>query len=235
MISKAHVSALLTAAVSITFAASPFFVQDFSGFDPDQFPVAQEDPPVVPAGYAFSIWGVIYLWLVVGMIWGLFRRAEDYRWDEMRRPLCVSLAVGTAWLAVAVVSPVWASVLIWIMLLTALTALFLSPEDDAGWATLPIGLYAGWLSAASCVSLGLLSAGYGLFSQETAALVFIGVAIALGAAIQARLRRAPTYGMAVIWALLAVAFDSWNESTAVFSLALAGAALVLLPTLRALR
>jgi hypothetical protein len=30
----------------ITFAASPFLVEGFNGFDPNQFPVPQNDPPV---------------------------------------------------------------------------------------------------------------------------------------------------------------------------------------------
>ena len=52
------------------FAASPFLSEGFNGFAPDQFPVPQDDPPVQPAGYAFSIWGVIYLWLIVGTGFG---------------------------------------------------------------------------------------------------------------------------------------------------------------------
>ena len=44
--------------LSIVFAASPFLVQDFAGFDPNQFPVPQDNPPVQPAGYAFAIWGI---------------------------------------------------------------------------------------------------------------------------------------------------------------------------------
>ena len=42
----------------LLFAVSPLFTQGFNGFEPDQFPVPQDDPPVQPAGYAFSIWGL---------------------------------------------------------------------------------------------------------------------------------------------------------------------------------
>lgn len=225
--------ALLTLLLAIAFAVSPFVVMDFNGFDPDQFPVPQDNPPVQPAGYAFSIWGLIYLWLGIGMAWGLLRAARDGQWHDMRLPLCVSLAVGSVWLAVAVASPVWASVLIWVMLLSALAALFIAPRYDVVWAAWPVGLYAGWLSAASCVSLGLLAAGYGVMDQVTAGLVFVGLAIVLAVVVQAALRRVPTYGIAVIWALVAVVVANWGVTPPVAYLALGGAVFMVWPTLRA--
>lgn len=227
--------AVLCCLLTISFAASPFFVEGFQGFAPDQFPMPQDNPPVQPAGYAFAIWGVIYGWLIVGMFWGLFRAPRDGQWHDMRRPLCVSLAVGTVWLAVAVISPVWASVLIWVMLLTALAALFLAPVGQLPWGAWPVGLYAGWLSAASCVSLGLLAAGYGFLDEVTAGLVFVGLASLIGAAVQAAQRRVPTYGVAVIWALVAVALANWATTQTVAYLAIGGAILVLIPTVRAFR
>ena len=59
------------------------------------------------------------------------------------------------------------------MLVPALLALFRAPKYDAIWALAPVGLYAGWLSAAGCVALGLVAAGYGYLSAESAAFVFI--------------------------------------------------------------
>lgn len=235
MISARLVVALLALVLSIAFAVSPFFVQEFAGFDPDQFPIPQEDPPVQPAGYAFAIWGIIYGWLVLGMTWGLIKAAKDGQWHDMRLPLCLSMAVGAIWLSVAVASPVWASVLIWLMLLSALAALFLAPVEDASWAALPVGLYAGWLSAASCVSLGLLAAGYGWLDETTAALVFVGLAIAIGAFVQAALGRTPTYGVAVIWALAAVVVQNIETVPMVAYVAGGGALVIVVPTVQALR
>lgn len=228
--------AVLCFLLSLSFAASPFFVEGFAGFDPDLFPVPQQDPPVQPAGYAFAIWGVIYGWLILGSLWGLFKAPRDGVWHDMRWPLAVSLLLGTGWLSVAVISPVWASVLIWAMLLSALAALFMSPIDNRVWAAYPVGLYAGWLSAASCVSLGLLLAGYGLLDETTAALIMVALAAGLGTFVQAVMARAFTYGLAVIWALGAVALANWDSDTvAVSYVAIGGAVLVLLPTLATFR
>ena len=228
-------TALMTFLLAIGFAVSPFFVSGFNGFSPDQFPIPQDNPPVQPAGYAFSIWGLIYVWLIVGMGWGLWKRREDYLWHDMRLPLALSLFVGCFWLAVAVASPVWASVLIWVMLITALYALFRSPREDRGFAALPVGLYAGWLSAASCVSLGLLAAGYGWMSGPTAGLVFVGLAIVIAAGVRSSLMRAPTYGIGVIWALVAVVVANMATAPSVAALAAGGAIALILPTYRSWR
>lgn len=221
--------------LSLLFAASPFVIEDFAGFDPNQFPVPQENPPVQPAGYAFAIWGLIYGWLILGTGWGLFQAHRDGQWHDMRKPLAISLLVGVGWLAVAVASPIWASVLIWVMLLAALAALFLAPVDDQVWAAWPVGLYAGWLSAAACVSLGLLTAGYGILNQTAAALVFVGLAIVIGCFVQSALARAPTYGIAVIWALVAVVVQNLESAPLIAYVAGGGALILLVPTLKAFR
>ena len=227
--------ALLTFLLAIGFALSPFFVSGFNGFSPDQFPIPQDNPPVQPAGYAFSIWGLIYVWLIVGMGWGLWKRRADTLWHDMRLPLALSLFVGCFWLAVAVASPIWASVLIWVMLVSALYALFRAPREDRGFAALPVGLYAGWLSAASCVSLGLLAAGYGWMSGPTAGLVFVGLAIVVAAGVQSSLMRAPTYGIGVIWALIAVVVANVATAPTVAALAAGGTIALILPTYRSWR
>ncbi|MFK7765345.1 MAG: hypothetical protein AB8B62_18925 [Roseobacter sp.] len=215
--------ALLSVLLCLTFAGSTLWVPDFGGFDPEQFPIPQDNPPVQPAGYAFAIWGVIYLWLIAGMGFGLWRRTLDPAWHAMRAPLCLSLAVGSIWLPVAVLSPVWAAILIWAMLLPALVALFRAPYQDGWWALVPVGLYAGWLSAASCVALGLIAAGYGYMGAETAAFTFIFLALVVASAVQSQLQRAPSYGLAVVWALVAIAVQNMNSAPTVAALAAGGA------------
>ncbi|MEM9575907.1 MAG: hypothetical protein AAF999_02710 [Pseudomonadota bacterium] len=221
--------AYLTVLLCLTFAGSTFVVPEFGGFDADQFPIPQDNPPVQPAGYAFAIWGVIYLWLIVGMGYGALKRRDDANWHAMRLPLCASLAVGTIWLPVAVLSPVWAAILIWAMLIPALVALFRAPVDDTLWALAPVGLYAGWLSAASCVALGLVAAGYGYLSEDGAAFIFIFVALVLASAVQTQLKRAPTYGIAVIWALIAISVANLNSNPTVAALSAGGALAMLRP------
>ena len=217
--------AILTFILAAAFALSPAFISDFGGFDADQFPVPQNDPPVQPAGYAFAIWGVIYLWLLVGMGYGLWKRREDAQWHAMRLALAPSLAVGAVWLPVAVVSPVWASVLIWIMLGTALWALLATTQQDRWLLRAPIGLYAGWLTAASWVSLALTGAGYDLLPLSQTAWAIAIIVGALVTAIAVLVSRAPNlaYSAAVIWALVAVVVQNGLSQVSVAGLAALGA------------
>lgn len=196
--------AILTFVAALAFAVSPFLSSGFNGFAADQFPVPQDDPPIQPAGYAFAIWGLLYLWLIAGTGFGLLMRADAADWRTGRAPLLLSLAVGSGWIAVAQVSVIAATVLIWIMLAAALVALARAGTGDRWLQREPVGAYAGWLTAAASVSIGLVLAGYGFTSQGVAA--YVGLALALGIAAGVQRIRPDSVGYpgAVIWALVGV-------------------------------
>ncbi len=220
---------------ALAFGLSSFIVPDFGGFDADQFPIPQEDPPVQPAGYAFAIWAVIYLWLVAGAVYGVIARPSAPDWAEMRPYLALSLIVGAGWLPVAKLSALAAAVLIWVMLIPALMALFRAPLLDRWWARAPIGLYAGWLSAASFVAIGLCLAGWGLMGEVQSAILCLVLATGLAAYIQVAIEGVPEYGFAVVWALIAVAVNNLvGGAVLVAILAVAGATVVGLLAIRAM-
>lgn len=219
-----HVLAISLVVAALAFALSPLLTPGFNGFEPDQFPVPQVDPPGQPAGYAFAIWGVIYLWLIVGTAFQAFARRDAADWHPIRIPLLASLLLGVPWLAVAQASPIWAAVLIWAMTLTALAALIRAPQRDGWFGHGPTGLYAGWLTAAASVSLALLTAGYGLLSATAAALAALTLALVIAAIVTLKRPDAPTYPAAVVWALIGVMVANWPDGpTSVKALAITGA------------
>jgi hypothetical protein len=226
--------AIFVVTAAMAFALSPLMTGGFAGFRPDQFPIPQVDPPVRPAGYAFAIWGVIYLWLIAGAIFGLLKRAEAADWDAMRWPLIASLVVGAAWIPVAQISPLWATVLIWGMLVTALWALLRAGTADRVWLRTPIALYAGWLTAASCVALGLMLAGHGLVTAQMAALAMIVLALVISLVVTLLRRDVPEYAGAVIWALIGIIIANLGTSNvAVLVLCASGIAVLMVTALRA--
>ena len=197
--------------LSLTFAGSSILVP-FGGFDPNQFPVPQDNPPVQPAGYAFAIWGLIYLWLIGSAGIGVWKHAEDPAWDAPRLPLILSLAVGSIWLPVAAQSAEWATILIWIMLITALWAAMRAPDGTRWSFAGPLALYAGWLTAASSVSIGLIGAGYGIGpDQEAWAVIAIGIALVVFGAALPRVTAPLLYAAAIAWALIAVAVKDIDQ------------------------
>lgn len=225
-----------TFAAAVLFAVSPLFTAGFNGFEPSQFPVPQIDPPIQPAGYAFSIWGLLYLWLIAGTGFGLFKRNTDAGWAAARPALLLSLAVGTSWIAIAQISVIWATLQIWIMLIAALAAYVRAGDQDIWWQREPIGAYAGWLTAASSVSIGLLLAGYGYTSAENAAYIGLFIALFIAVAMQKALPGARAYPLAMIWALVGVAISNLEPlNTAVIALCALGTSYLLIGLLKSLR
>lgn len=204
--------AYLVFLTALGFAASPLLVPEFSGFDPDQFPIPQNDPPVQPAGYAFAIWAPIYAWLVLSGGFGVVSRLRASDWQDMRPSLIMAQGLGILWLPVATISPLGASVLIWALLVSALVALRKAPVLDRWMARAPLGLFAGWLSAASSVSVGLVLAGYGGADPQVAAFVGLGLAFGLAAVVLSVIPRIPEYALAVAWALVAIAVANWGQT-----------------------
>lgn len=211
--------ALATAA----FIGSYFIVPDFNGFEARQFPVRIDEPPVQPSGYAFAIWGLIYVWLVIAALFGAIRRADDPDWAAYRPWMVLSLALGATWLPVASVTPLLATVLIFAMLAAALKAVFRVGVTDRWLQQAPVAIYAGWLTAAACVGLGVVIGGYGILPPTPAALLCLVLALVIALTVQYRLHRAPEYGLTVIWALVGVIIQNTDPlNAAVFGLCVIG-------------
>ncbi|RPE71218.1 hypothetical protein EDD53_0332 [Pacificibacter maritimus] len=228
--------AILLACATLAFVAGPFLVPQFGGFDPALYPYPQIDPPVQPAGYAFALWGVIYLWLLVHAGMSLFKRHDAQDWAPMRMPLFWSLLVGAGWLSVAEVSPVWAQLMIFIMLGFALIAMKRAPVLDPWLARAPVALYAGWLTAASFAGLGLLGAGYGMVLGELG-WAYLCLIAAFALALWGRKLRpdAPFYTLGVAWALIAIAAKNWDHHWGLVGLASLGAFALVIMSLRAFK
>lgn len=216
--------ALLTLLFTATFVGSSFF-SSFTGFESNQLPIPQIDPPIQPAGYAFAIWGLIYGWLIVSAVFGVWKRGTDPVWDIQRVPLIISLALGTPWLWVATQSAIAASILIVAMAIAAIIAMSLASVRDRWWALVPISIYAGWLTAASFVSLGSTAAGYGIFfDQDIWVFVCIGLALLVTLSVQWVNPAAPAYGITVIWALQGIVVS--NGESYVTTAAVVGGAII---------
>jgi hypothetical protein len=225
--------ALLLLIVTAAFGVAPIITPPFSGYDPSLFPVQIARPSIQPAGYAFSIWSVIYLWLFVHAITSIWKHATNPVWDRTRLPLIIAIGLGSIWLSIAPVAPIWATVVIWIMAATALVAFLRADTETDRWLlSAPIAILAGWLSAAAAVSTGVVIAGYGWLSDTATAALMIAITLALATWTQRQKPRMPIYGLTVIWALIGITVANAGLNPTVAILAGIGIALMAL-TLRA--
>ena len=176
--------------------------------------------PVVPAGYAFSIWSVIFL---LAAAYGIWQFLPANRGSALARrtgwPLAGSFAANTLW---QVTSQLTGSVgfglllIILISLACALTALFLArgtaePGFGPRWIVVPLtGLLAGWLTAASFVNLSSAARQAGILPENgmaatLAAVVILFAAGGAAAALTWLLRRdAGWFAAALLWAFTGV-------------------------------
>ncbi|MBC8091531.1 MAG: hypothetical protein H7Y15_06245, partial [Pseudonocardia sp.] len=131
----------------------------------DGFTVADRvgEPPIVPVGWAFSIWGLIELLSVAYAVWAL-RRPADALLDELAKPLIVVFAGFSLWIVAASVEPVWTTVVVFLAmfagLLWALRIALAHRAEIAGWSRPgrallwgTLGVYTGWTSIAVWVNL----------------------------------------------------------------------------------
>ncbi|MBJ2149823.1 hypothetical protein [Paracoccus sp. IB05] len=187
---------ILVLLLALAFAAAPLLS---GGFRPEQFPVT-DAWPAQPAGWAFSIWGLIYLALIVAAVIGVLRGGPD--WTQAAGPLGISLSVGVFWIAAANHVPLLATAMIMVMAGFAILAWLRS--GPAIWQHLPLGLYAGWLTAATGVAFSAALTGYGLLPARTAAVLMLLAVLAVAVVILTRPQSDWTFAPALIWALIGV-------------------------------
>jgi len=228
--------AALLLLVTLAFGAAPFLTPSFRGYDPALFPVNIPRPSIQPAGYAFGIWSVIYLWLITHAVLSLWKHAANPAWDRTRLPLVVAIALGSVWLSIALSAPIAATVTIIVMAGAAITAFLRADTETDRWLlSAPVAILAGWLSAAAAVSTGVVIAGYGLLSDTASAVAMIAATLTLATWVQRQQPRMPVYGLTVIWALagIVVVNAGLNPTVAILAgLGIALMALVLRSTAR---
>ncbi len=166
---------------------------------------------VTPAGYAFSIWSLIYAGLVAFSIFQLLP-ANISRFRSLRSPYIFTCALNCAWLyfwhAEQIVICFVIIAALWAMLLV-INYIVREPETFAAvWIVkAPFGIYFGWVTAAMVVNFAVMLKYLQIEltrSTETVLAVVLMLAVAAVAiAVRAKLRNY-FYPFAVAWALTAI-------------------------------
>jgi hypothetical protein len=188
-------------------------------FGPDNGTVSDRYPTLlVAAGYAFAIWGLIF---VLDVAWGLWqatlRRRKDRALDGVRRPAATGFALTASWmvvfpmelfwLALAIIWVAWACVTqAWLRSLSAPAA----SAASRGWAPWTLGLHAGWLSLAVFLNTAQVVVAHELLPVDNmlpwSAVLWAGAgALALG--LNRLARGQVAYAGAVLWGLVAVVVE----------------------------
>ena len=190
-----------------------------------------------PAGYAFSIWGIIYLGLIAFAIFQnirAFMNDTDSEFILQIGPWMVlnSLA-NIAWIFAWLSEHIGLSLLLMLIILSTLIVMInrLNMERwDASFPIIafiwwPICIYSGWIAVATIanVSAFLVSIQWlALFSAINWTVIMILVAVALNL-LMIRFRNMREFAAVGVWALLAIALRHWDAIELIQWTALLGA------------
>ncbi|WP_128548213.1 tryptophan-rich sensory protein [Larkinella soli] len=170
-----------------------------------------------PAGFAFSIWGVIYLGLLAFAVFqALPSQRQNPRFRAVRLLVILNGLFNSLWLVVFQSEWLWVSVLFILGILYTLYGINMGlrvrssyiPTVEKWVARVPFGLYFGWVTVATianiCVWLESTGwNGWGL-SGPVWAQILIAVGLAIGLYVFSRLRSF-SYLLVFVWAYAAIA------------------------------
>ena len=193
---------------------------------------------LTPAGYAFSIWGLIFLALAVYAVWQLLPAQQKLSLpDALAKPLTlVSVATG-AWVVLFAYELILPSVGVMLLILGGLIVTYgrarrrVFAEAAPALAGVPFSLYLGWISVASVINftIGLRQLGWqtaeGLSVTLTLGLLVVIVGLAL---VISRVFRDMVFPLVVAWALVAIWMVRLREVPELGWAALIGAAVAAL-------
>jgi len=182
---------------------------------------------ITPAGYVFSIWGIIYVLLGAFVIYQALprERSSDYH-GKIGWLFVISSLVNIAWIFVWQFENLILSVVLIFALLLSLIAIYLRlnigkakvKTSEKLAVHLPFSVYLGWITIASIANVALtLTAynwdGFGI-SPETWAIIVAAVALLITILMLA-IRKDVAYALVVIWALVGIGVSQSSNPTVV--------------------
>ena len=182
--------------------------------------VSDANPTLItPAGYVFSIWGVIYILLGIFVVFQALPSQREKGYQERIGWLFIlSSLLNIAWLFLWQFEYLSSSVLVMFLLLATLIAIYLRLNIGKSTVSLrerlgvhvPFSVYLGWITIASIANVAAMLVsvkwdGFGI-SQETWATLIIIIALLITLLVIAT-RRDVAYGLVIIWASVGIAVN----------------------------
>jgi len=172
-----------------------------------------------PAGYAFSIWGLIYTLLGIYAVYQLWREKDELV-EKVNKIFIVNALLNASWIFAWHYDLIWLSVIIMgglLITLIKISNIFrgraLTPKET--WLVrLPLSVYFGWITVATIanITVFLIYFGWNRFGLPD---VFWTVAVLLVGALIGSWRmlhdRFTPYGLVLIWAYGAILFKHISE------------------------
>lgn len=195
---------------------------------------------VVPAGYAFSIWSLIFaLALGYGVWQALPQQRENALLGRVGWGTAAALAATSVWMlvfqrslfALSVIVMLWLlASLIWVVARTFAHGTRTRAEQWLVYITFSIFL--GWITVATVANIAQTLTAYGWdgwgVPRETWGLIVLIAAGLIAAAVTFALQGNVAYALTVIWALVAVAVNQYTRAVPTNSTTVGAAAVAMI-------
>jgi benzodiazapine receptor len=179
----------------------------------------------VPAGYVFSIWGLIYLGLIAYAIYQALPTQRDVKSLQSIGWLFVASCVANiAWLFLWHYEQFPWTILAMLTLLALLILIYerlwkvrdMARSSHYWYVQLPFSIYLGWVTVATIANATSLLdfigwSGWGVADIAWAVIMLL-IAMVVGVAVILR-RRDPAYGLVLVWAFAGIAIKHTGTST----------------------
>lgn len=196
--------------------------------------ISNKYPTVLtPAGYAFTIWSLIYVGMIAFSIYQALP-ANILRFRNVRLLYIISCVFNCAWIyfwhrdSIGICLAIISALLVTLLLINIK---FKKPDSLAVALVTkaPFGIYFGWVTCAAIVNFAIFLSYMGVTMSSRTSAVFgsVFIVIAAGLAVIVRWKLANyLYAVAVAWALTAIAVKQ-SGNTAVVIAAAFGAVICL--------
>ena len=188
--------------------------------------VSDANPTLItPAGYVFSIWGVIYMLLGVFVVYQALpsQQGKEYQ-SKIGWLFVLSSLINIGWLFLWQFEYLSLSVVLMFLLLATLISIYVRLRTGKSAVSLrerlavqlPFSVYLGWITIASIANVAatLVSIGWDGFgiSPETWAILVVAVALII-TMLMLFTRKDVAYSLVIIWALVGIGVKQSGNQT----------------------
>ncbi len=194
-----------------------------------------------PAGFTFSIWGIIYLFLIAYVVYQLLpSNRSRLVFDQINKLFIINCFANSAWifawhyellpLSLVLMGIILGSL---ILIYRKIKAASLNAWKDSLLIKTPFSLYVGWITVATIANISIIQSAYNwndmVLSQPDWTLIKLGLAGAVGAAMVLQ-QKDQVFGLVVAWA----SFGIFSNQTDISPMVGGAAATVLILVLAAI-
>ena len=196
---------------------------------------ARYDTLLTPAGYAFGIWGLIYLGLLifaVYQLWDLFKKNTNTDFVlKIGWWFIIANLANAAWIFAFTSNQIGLSLVFIVIIFLALLKIVLNinmerwdaPVPIIAFIWWPISLYFGWINVALMVNIAAYLTALGWDGSPLSPELWTIIVLVLAAIIFITMtwtRSMREYANAGVWGIVAIAVKNWHHHPAVAWIAL---------------